>query len=117
MKKLIIILIVGYGVFAWYQNSVAPEGSYGEPHNQLIMYSLTTCGFCKQKAKELRKENIPCTECFIDRDKNRNDELTEKLKKAGFQPRSYGTPIFDAYGVMLPNNPDLGKIKDLRNNI
>lgn len=115
MKKLVFILFVGYGLFTWYQNSNALKGNYGEQHNQLIMYSLTTCGYCKQKAKELRKEDIPFTEYFIDKDRKRNDELSEKLKKAGFKPRSYGTPIFDAYGIMLPNNPDLSKIKEIRN--
>ena len=117
MKKLILILIAGYGAFTWYQNSSELKGSYGERHNQLIMYSLTTCGYCKQKAKELRKESIEFTEYFIDKNKKRNDELSEKLNKAGFKPRSYGTPIFDAYGVMLPNNPDLSKIKEIRSEI
>ena len=75
-----------------------------------IMYSLTTCGYCKTKREELHKNNISFTEYFIDKDNARQEELNQKLAKAGFQPRGYGTPIFDVYGVMLPNNPPLKKI-------
>jgi len=101
-----------FGVFKLYtigNNDLA--GSYGEPHNELIMYSLTTCGYCKQKVKELKKENIAFTEYFIDKDKKRMDELNAKLTKAGFKPKSYGTPLFDVHGVILPNNPSMDTIK------
>ena len=47
------------------------------------MYSLTTCGFCKAKARELRSERIAFKEYYIDKDKQRQDELNDKLQKAG----------------------------------
>jgi glutaredoxin len=101
-----------YGGFQWYINDYNDvAASYGETHNELIMYSLTTCGFCKQKVKELNKENIAFKEYFIDTDKKRMDELNAKLKKAGFKQRSYGTPLFDVHGVMVLNNPSMDKIK------
>jgi len=112
MKKYILYFVIGYAIFTWYQDYNTFDDSTGSSHDKLIMYSLTTCGFCKQKAQELRSENIPFTEYFIDKDSSRNRELTEKLNKAGFKPKSYGTPIFDAYGTMLPNNPDISKIRD-----
>lgn len=115
MKKILLYLLIGYGAFTWYKNNSSSKGSTGISHDKLIMYSLTTCGFCKQKARELRNENIPFIEYFIDKDKQRNNELTEKLKKAGFKPKSYGTPIFDAYGIMLPNNPSISAIKEAKN--
>ena len=112
MKKIIFLFIVSYGAYHWYTNNNNDlAGRYGEPHNELIMYSLTTCGYCKQKVKELKKENIAFKEYFIDKDKKRMDELNEKLTKAGFKPKSYGTPLFDVHGVMLPNNPSMDKIK------
>ena len=111
MKKIIIICLVMYAAFQWYTNGNNDlAGRYGEPHNELIMYSLTTCGFCKQKVKQLKKENIVFKEYFIDKDKKRMDELNAKLTKAGFKPKSYGTPLFDVHGVMLPNNPSMDKI-------
>jgi len=112
MKKIIILGLIAFGAFQWYNNSNnSLARSYGEPHNELIMYSLTTCGFCKQKVKELKEENIVFTEYFIDTDSNKMQELNEKLTRAGFKPKSYGTPIFDAHGVMLPNNPEMALIK------
>lgn len=114
MKKFIFILLIGYGAFSWYQqNDRVNNGySYGEPHNQLIMYSLTTCGYCKLKVKQLKQENIAFTEYFIDVDNNRKEELFAKLEKSGYSSRSIGTPTFDVHGTMLPNNPDMSDIKE-----
>ena len=112
MNKIVIILIATVGMYQWYSNNKQIAGDYGEPHSELIMYSLTTCGFCKKKRKELRAENISFTEYFIDEDRGRRDELNTKLNRAGLPPKSYGTPIFDAHGVMLPNNPSLNVIRE-----
>lgn len=112
MKKIIFISLIAFGAYQWYSSSNTDStGRYAEAHNELIMYSLTTCGYCKQKARELRQENIVFTEYFIDKDKDRRDELNSKLRNAGFEPKRYGTPIFDVHGVMLPNNPKMSLIK------
>lgn len=114
MKKLVFILIIGFGFFQWYSgasNNKVVSGNYGETHDKLIMYSLTTCGYCKKKVKEFNAEGIPFTEYFIDKDSARREELNAKLTKAGLPPRRYGTPIFDVKGVMMPNNPPLAEIK------
>ena len=112
MKQLLIFILLAYAAYSWYS---AKEGniarSYGEPHNEVIMYSLTTCGYCKQKSEQLRSERVPFKEYYIDQDQKIMDELNEKLRKAGFKPRSYGTPIFDVRGVMLPNNPEMYLIR------
>jgi len=114
MKKFIFILLIGYGAFNWYQHhdSVSNGYSYGEPHNEIIMYSQTTCGYCKLKVKQLKQENIAFTEYFIDVDSKRKEELFDKLEKAGYPSRSFGTPTFDVQGTMLPNNPDMSVIKE-----
>ncbi|MFT7413842.1 MAG: glutaredoxin [Methylophagaceae bacterium] len=113
MKKILFIALIGYGAFNWYQqhDSVNNGYSYGEPHDQLIMYSLTTCGYCKLKVKQLKQENIAFTEFFIDLDSKRREELFTKLNKSGYPSRNIGTPTFDAHGTMLPNNPDMSVIK------
>jgi glutaredoxin len=114
MKKFIVILLIGYGAFNWYQqhDRVSNGYSYGEPHNELIMYSLTTCGYCKLKVKQLKQENIVFTEYFIDVDNQRKEELFDKLEKLSYPSRSIGTPTFDVYGTMLLNNPDMSVIKE-----
>lgn len=115
MNKLILIAFIFYGGFNWYQHQATTSDGYryGESHNQLIMYSLTTCGYCKQKVKQLKQENIAFTEYFIDVDSKRRDELYTKLRKSGYPPQSIGTPTFDVRGTMLPNNPDMSVIKEV----
>ena len=75
------------------------------------MYSLTTCGHCKVVAGELQNANIAFTEKFIDNDANAMAELKQKLADAGLAPRSYGTPIMDVYGTIMPDNPSLAAVK------
>jgi glutaredoxin len=111
MNKIIILSLIAFGAYQLYSNNSDMSASYGEPHDELIMYSLTTCGYCKQKVKELKRENIVFKEYYIDKDIKKMEELNSKLTKAGFKPKSYGTPIFDAHGVMLPNNPEMSLIK------
>lgn len=114
--KYFLAILVAFGAYHWYSNNHGGASRFtGEAHDELIMYSLTTCGYCKQKAKELESEGIPYVEYYIDQDHNRRDELNEKLAKSGYPPKGYGTPIFDAYGHMLPNNPSLSKILSVKN--
>ena len=116
MQKWLLIILIAYGGFNWYQksntNGNASKGyAYGNPHNELIMYSLTTCGYCKQKVKQLKKERIDFKEYFIDVDNKRRNELFSKLEKSGYPSRGIGTPTFDVHGIMLPNNPEMSEIK------
>ena len=110
--KIFFALLIALGVYNWYNADADVElsGYTGVSHQKLIMYSLTTCGYCKQKVKELNSAGIPFTEYFIDKDANKRKELYEKMARAGFPAQGYGTPLFDAYGHMLPNNPSLAKI-------
>jgi hypothetical protein len=41
----------------------------------------------------------------------RREELNHKLEQSGLPPRSYGTPILDVHGTMLPNNPSMETIR------
>lgn len=112
MRKLLIFVLAmaAYGVWDNYHTE-QPAAGLVAAHNDVIMYSLTTCGFCKQKGRELQAAGIGYREYFIDKDMERRNELNEKLEKAGLPPRSYGTPILDVHGTMLPNNPSLDRIR------
>jgi len=113
--KYLLAFLIAFGIYQWYTSSgEASKGFTGRTHDKLIMYSLTTCGYCKQKARELKSAGIRFTEHFVDRNRGKMAELNEKLSKAGFPPRGYGTPIFDAYGYMLPNNPPVSVILAVR---
>jgi glutaredoxin len=103
------LLLVVYG--SW-RNFTAPTlGKLPQAHDRVIMYSLTTCGFCVQKKQELRAAGIRFEEYYIDTNTAKNAELGEKLQLAGYPPKSYGTPILDVHGFMLPNNPSLEVIQ------
>lgn len=114
MKKIIyfVLFTIGIGyLYDWQQKNTEVVDVASRPDYELTMYSLTTCGFCKQKVKELNNQRIEFKEYFIDKDNEKMKEVTAKLERAGFAPQRYGTPIFEANGIMLPNNPKMGLIK------
>lgn len=111
MRKLavFVVIMLAYGV--WDHGRHPEVGRQAARHNEVIMYSLTTCGYCKAKARELQAAGIAYSEYYIDKDADRRNELNRKLEQAGFPPRGYGTPILDVHGTLLPNNPSLESIR------
>jgi len=110
--KKILIIVLAVGMFQGYRHFNKQELSgFVEAHDEVIMYSLTTCGYCKTKAKSLEEAGIKFTEYYIDEDAARFDELDEKLQRAGLSARDYGAPILDVRGTILPNNPSMGTIR------
>lgn len=91
-------------------NSLATIDDYDPKSNTVIMYSLTTCGYCEAKRRELDGMGIRYTELFIDGPGNAQEQLSARLEQAGMPRQSYGTPILDVNGVMLPNNPPMEEI-------
>lgn len=113
MRNWMLVLMVLGVIGGWRHFSAQdPTARQAASHDRVIMYSLTTCGYCKQKARELDTAGIAFEEYYIDKDRARKDELNQKLTAAGFKPQRYGTPILDVHGVMLPNNPSLEKIRE-----
>lgn len=112
MRKLLIFILVMAAYGAWDQyHKAQPVAAVAVAHDAVIMYSLTTCGYCKQKRRELEAAGIAFTEYFIDKDADRRNELNLKMEQSGLPPRRYGTPILDVHGTMLPNNPSLETIR------
>lgn len=91
-------------------NSLATIEDYDPKSNTIIMYSLTTCGYCDAKRRELDGMGIRYTELFIDGPGNAQEQLSARLEQAGMPRQSYGTPILEVNGVMLPNNPPMEEI-------
>lgn len=112
MRKLLLFILAMAAYGAWDQYRKAqPVAAVATVHDEVIMYSLTTCGYCKQKRRELESAGIAFTEYFVDKDGTRNAELSRKMEQAGLPPRRYGMPILDVHGTMLPNNPSLETIR------
>ena len=78
---------------------------------KVVMYSLTTCGYCNQKRAQLKAAGIPFVEYFIDTDSISMAELSGKLQRAGYRGGGIGTPTFEVNGTMLPNNPSMSEIR------
>jgi glutaredoxin len=113
VKKFLIFAAILFAAYTWQKRVTVPStvSSKYTNHNEVIMYSLTTCGHCKLMAGELQNANIAFTEKFIDTDANAMAELKQKLADAGLAPRSYGTPIMDVHGTMMPDNPGLAAVR------
>lgn len=112
MRKLPLFILAMAAYGAWDQyHKAQPVAAVAGAHDEVIMYSMTTCGYCKQKTRELEAAGIAYTEYFIDTDAERRDELNRKLEQSGLPPRGYGVPIMDVCGTMLPNNPSLKTIR------
>lgn len=110
----VIISISTSGLPANHIENIPPSGNPSRFTNTkgVIMYSLSTCGYCNQKREQLKREGIPFKEYFIDRDSTQLAALEDKLRASGYKSRSVGTPTFDVNGTMLPNNPDIATIKE-----
>lgn len=83
---------------------------YDPNSNAIVMYSLTTCGYCAEKRRELNQLGIHYTELFLDGEGNAREQLSSRLEQTGMPRQSYGTPILDVNGVILPNNPAIEEI-------
>lgn len=82
------------------------------PGNEVVMYSLTTCPYCKEKRQWLTRAGIPFREYFIDTDQPRLAELQELLARHQVPGGGIGTPVFYVNGDLLVNNPDRAEIKN-----
>jgi glutaredoxin len=113
MKKYVVFAIVLFAAYSWQKRATPPSTvvSKFSNHDEIIMYSLTTCGHCKLMAGALQNTNIAFTERFIDTDENAKNEMFQKLKKAGMSSRSVGMPTLDVRGKMMPDNPGLAAVR------
>ena len=82
-----------------------------EPGNRVVMYSLTTCGYCVEKRKRLTSAGILFDEVFVDRDPARMNEFNALLAANSIPNGAVGTPTFTVNGKLLVNNPDMAIIK------
>jgi glutaredoxin len=117
MGKLIKVLLVGTGIY------VAVHLNGGNPFekniaatlaadNEVVMYSLTTCPYCKEKRQWMTRAGIPFREYFIDTDQARMQELNGLLASHNVPPGGVGTPVIYVNGDLLVNNPERAAIRN-----
>jgi hypothetical protein len=110
MRAVVILFAAVLAGFVLIGGGCSRYKSYGHSDEGLVMYSLTTCGNCMLKARQLKARGVRFDEYFIDQNKARDVEMWDKLRRAGYSRQSIGTPVFDAGGFMLPDNPSLDSI-------
>ena len=113
LKYLIIIGTLYYGSRLLLAPDMA-EANIAEqlaPSNHVVMYSLTTCGYCAEKRERLTRAGIPFSEYFVDRDASRMAEFNALLTAHNIPGGAVGTPTITVNGRLLVNNPDMATIK------
>lgn len=120
MKYLFLICVL-FGAYKFYDSRhvtladgthVAGQELPVPPMDKnVVMYSLTTCGYCVEKAKELARHQIAHVEYFMDEDPQSEKEFSAAIRNAGMPIKPYGTPVFVIYDEVLPNNPSIELIK------
>ncbi|KAA3655360.1 MAG: DUF805 domain-containing protein [Proteobacteria bacterium] len=80
---------------------------YDPARDRIVMYSLTTCGYCDQKRAQFDALGVRYREVFIDTDRSAGEAMWAKLRAGGWTSGGVGTPTLEVNGVMLPNNPSL----------
>ena len=80
---------------------------YDPARDRIVMYSLTTCGYCDQKRAQFDALGVRYREVFIDTDRAAGEAMWAKLRASGWTGGGVGTPTLEVNGVMLPNNPSL----------
>jgi glutaredoxin len=87
------------------------DDSATSARDEIVMYSLTTCGYCNARRQSFERQGIAFTEYFIDEDESRSREMWSKLSRAGKGGGRIGTPVLEVNGHMLPNNPSMDEIR------
>jgi uncharacterized membrane protein YhaH (DUF805 family)/glutaredoxin len=94
--------------------SSTPEAAfkarYDASRDRILMYSLSTCGYCTEKRRLFDRMGVRYTEYMIDEDQAAEDRLNSRMRQAGLPMDAVGTPIIEVNGTLLPNNPDLDEI-------
>jgi protein-disulfide isomerase len=109
---ILMLIAIGVGTIVSAVMRAEPKVPLKEyAQSRIVMYSLTTCGYCNMKRAELKSHGIPFVEYFIDSEPARKRELFDKLAASGYKGRAIGTPTFEVNGKMLPNNPSLATIR------
>jgi glutaredoxin len=107
------VLFVAVLFAAWHFSGGRTENVAAKlaPGNEVVMYSLTTCGYCTQKRGQLTAAGIPFTEIFLDKDEAQHRKFGELLAAHNVPPGGVGTPSFMVNGELMLNNPRMDELK------
>ncbi len=114
---VLLATMVGFFLVARLEGAASPAAeavtaakAFDPDRDRIVMYSLTTCGYCLAKRREFDRTGIQYTELFLDTDAAAMEGLNRKLAQAGHPGGGVGTPVIEVNGVLLPGNPSLAEI-------
>ncbi len=108
MKKVLVLALVICAAYFGYQHFNKVKMG---PNDEIIMYSLSYCKFCKSLSDELNNSGIEFVEYYVEKKKKKRDELTQKLIKNKIPGGSIKMPVVDLGVVILTNRPSLSGIE------
>jgi glutaredoxin len=109
VKRLMILALIG-GAYQFWGNGGRLFNPGNPAHDEVIMYSLSTCGNCVLTSRALERAGVEFTELYIDEDQLAEDELHQKMENVGLDTSFYYTPVLDVRGEILSNNPKIDVI-------
>jgi glutaredoxin len=110
LKTVLVLVFVGLVYFLNSENHVEDLSGKLAPGNVVVMYSLTTCPYCRATRAMLTRARIPFTEYFMDEDEASSRKFQEILAASGAPPGAVGTPSLVVNDMLLLNNPDFEMI-------
>lgn len=108
MKKLVILVVVGVGLFKAYGfykvESLPPI--YDHPY--VVVYGRDSCGFTQRTRSALEEAGINFEYYSVD-DKSVADTLHKRMEQSGIDARRYLLPVVDVNNTIeiRPDNSDL----------
>ena len=111
MKKLIILIVIGFGAFqAWgkYGPSNNVEPIFTEPY--VAVYGRNSCGWTKKMLKDLKSSNINYRYFEVD-EKSVANNLHKRMENSGISTRRYNLPVVDVNGS-LSIRPKFNKVSN-----
>jgi glutaredoxin len=117
MGNLFKLVLFGIGIYLAIHmrgSGLAMEKNIADklaPGNEVVMYSLTTCPYCREKRQWMEHAGIPFREYFVDTDQARMEELNGLLQSHSVPGGDIGTPVIYVNGDLLVNNPDREEVK------
>lgn len=98
MKNWILIALLAFGGYSWWQDrqsTIAPL--YNQPY--VAVYGRDSCGFTQKMLSDLRSSGITPRYFVVDK-QSVADTLHQRMESSGISTRRYNLPVVDSNGKL-----------------
>ena len=110
LKVFVIAVAVAVGFALKSHTDVEFIGDRLAPDNEVVMFSLTTCSYCRSLRARFNRAGVPFTELFVDESERDKQYFFEVLSRYQAPGGGVGTPSLLVNGILMLNNPDYDDI-------